>query len=112
MSDQKGITVADVEGPWVPQGFESGLIERCRRGWNTPIGQLSNEQLATYLRQKIALSLLVSEARSRIAARVVFYKDRDYAAFERILESTLEAVPLRLLSYCLMPKHWHLSQIT
>lgn len=43
-----------------------------------------------------------------VGRRKIFYKERDYAAFERILESTLEAVPLRLLSYCLMPNHWHL----
>jgi hypothetical protein len=61
-------SVADVEGPWVdePGGFQSGLIERCRRGWNTPIGALSNELLATYLRQKIALRLVVPEARRRL----------------------------------------------
>lgn len=54
----------------MPQRFESGLIERCQRGWNTPVAELSNEQLATYLRQKIALSLVVPEARARTAARV------------------------------------------
>jgi putative transposase len=43
-----------------------------------------------------------------VGRRKIFYKERDYAAFERILESTLEIVPLRLLSYCLMPNHWHL----
>jgi putative transposase len=43
-----------------------------------------------------------------VGRRKIFYKDRDYAAFEAVLESTLEVVPLRLLSYCLMPNHWHL----
>jgi putative transposase len=43
-----------------------------------------------------------------VGRRKIFYKDRDYAAFERVLESTLERVPMRLLAYCLMPNHWHL----
>jgi hypothetical protein len=60
-------TVADVEGPWVDPNWNSSLIERCRRGWNTPVVELTNELLATYLRQKIALSLVVPEARKRLA---------------------------------------------
>lgn len=40
---------------------------------------------------------------------VIFHKDGDYEAFERILGETLDHVPgMRLLSYCLMPNHWHL----
>ena len=38
----------------------------------------------------------------------LFADAADYAAFERILELTLEQVPVRLLSYCLIPNHWHL----
>jgi hypothetical protein len=67
MPRKQRATVADVEGPWVEPEFKSGLIERCKRGWNTPIGELTNELLATYLRQKIALRLVVPEARKRPA---------------------------------------------
>jgi putative transposase len=39
----------------------------------------------------------------------MFQKDGDYAAFERVLDEALDHVPgVRLLSYCLMPNHWHL----
>jgi putative transposase len=38
----------------------------------------------------------------------LFFKDGDYEAFERTLENTLEARPMRLLGYCVMPNHWHL----
>jgi putative transposase len=39
----------------------------------------------------------------------IFEKDADYLAFERVLVAALEHVPgVRLLSYCLMPNHWHL----
>lgn len=62
-------TVADVEGPWVEPRFRSGLIARCKRGWNTPVVELTDELLATYLRQKIGLSLVIPEARRRLAER-------------------------------------------
>lgn len=60
--------VADIEGSWVEQPFQSGLIERCKRNWNIPVIELTNEVLATYLRQKIALQLIIPEARRRIDA--------------------------------------------
>ena len=41
--------------------------------------------------------------------RRIFYKNRDYEAFERILDEALRHVPgMRLLAYVLMPNHWHL----
>ncbi len=42
------------------------------------------------------------------ARTTLFRKDRDYAAFLRVLVETQQRCPLRLLSYCLMPNHWHL----
>jgi putative transposase len=40
--------------------------------------------------------------------RILFRKDADYAAFERILEQAVERMPMRVLGWCLMPNHWHL----
>ena len=37
----------------------------------------------------------------------LFEKEQDYIAFERILEETVEARPMRVCSYCLMSNHWH-----
>ncbi len=37
----------------------------------------------------------------------LFFNDQDYLAFERIIADTLEKRPMRILSYCLMPNHWH-----
>src|SRR5579872_200365 len=37
----------------------------------------------------------------------LFDSDADYLAFENILEETFVVQPMRLLSYCLMPNHWH-----
>jgi len=38
----------------------------------------------------------------------LFDKPEDYDAFVGVLAETLEVVRMRLLSYCLMPNHWHL----
>jgi len=37
----------------------------------------------------------------------LFFNDQDFLAFERIIADTLEKRPIRILSYCLMPNHWH-----
>jgi len=38
----------------------------------------------------------------------LFDKQADYEAFERVLIETLSIRPMRVLSYCVMPNHWHL----
>jgi len=39
----------------------------------------------------------------------IFHKDRDYEAFETILEAATQRGPgVRVLGWCLMPNHWHL----
>jgi putative transposase len=38
----------------------------------------------------------------------VFRKAADYEAFEHLLGEGLERYPVELLTYCLMPNHWHL----
>ena len=43
-----------------------------------------------------------------VGRRVLFRSRADYAAFERILQQVLEVAPMRILSYCLMPNHWHM----
>lgn len=63
--------VAAVEGPWVEPYFDSSLIERCRVNWPTPVTEVSNHALATFIRQRIALQLVVPEAKRRIAAGFV-----------------------------------------
>jgi putative transposase len=43
-----------------------------------------------------------------VGKRQIFHKEGDYLAFERVLAHCLEAVPIKLFAYCLMPNHWHL----
>ena len=38
----------------------------------------------------------------------IFRKEEDYAAFEQVIAEIHERLPTRLLSYCLMPNHWHM----
>ncbi len=38
----------------------------------------------------------------------IFEKDEDDAAFERVMAHALQAVPVRLLAYGLMPNQWDL----
>lgn len=41
------------------------------------------------------------------ARATIFHKPEDFDAFERILADGLERYPCRILSYQLMPNHWH-----
>jgi putative transposase len=46
---------------------------------------------------------------NRRAARLPLFDDEpDYQAFIKVLSEVLSLYPVRLLSYCLMPNHWHL----
>jgi len=38
----------------------------------------------------------------------LFFNQQDYQLFERILRDTLQRTPTRVLTYCVMPNHWHL----
>ncbi|HEY0063486.1 MAG TPA: hypothetical protein VGC21_15315 [Telluria sp.] len=61
-------TVADFAGPWREPDTDSSLIQRLRANWSVPVGEITNYCLATFIRQKIALGLVVPEAQRRIAA--------------------------------------------
>jgi putative transposase len=52
---------------------------------------------------------LIYHALNRGNARTaIFDGDEDYAAFERVLAQAVVRYEMRLLSYCLMPNHFHL----
>ena len=42
-----------------------------------------------------------------VGRRVLFIKDEDFLAFERVVEETLRTRRMRLWAYCVMPNHWH-----
>jgi putative transposase len=43
------------------------------------------------------------------ARQDVFHKKRDFDAFLKLLELACQKRPMRVLSYCLMPNHFHLA---
>jgi hypothetical protein len=79
-------SIADLEGPWADPDFYSGLIERCRRNWNTPVYKLSNEILAMFLRQRFGLEIVIPEARKRLASGF----DDDSELYEGELAAALQ----------------------
>ena len=59
-------SVEDVEGAWVEPAFESGLISRCKQFWSVPVDRLPDHVLATDLRQRIGLTVVLPETRRRV----------------------------------------------
>jgi len=58
---------------------------------------------------RVALGGLVYHVLNRANGRMqLFESDGDYQAFEKVLEEAHEQVPMRTLSYSVMPNHWHL----
>jgi hypothetical protein len=60
------ISIADILGPWVDPDWESSLVHRCREAWNKPLKDLSREELATLLRQKLATKQLLPVAKRKL----------------------------------------------
>jgi hypothetical protein len=82
------ISIADILGPWVDPQFGSGLIDRCRRAWNKPLCDLTNEELATFLRQKIAVEYILPIAMSRLENHI----DNDNEMYDGELKAAVEYV--------------------
>jgi putative transposase len=60
-------------------------------------------------RARIAPGGIIYHVLNRAIAKTRLFRTRkDYEAFQRCLIQTLEVAPIRLLSYCVMPNHWHL----
>ena len=66
----ESISIADIVGPWVEPSWESGLTDRCRKAWSKPLKDLSREELATLLRQGIAVEYLLPVAKQKVRAGI------------------------------------------
>jgi putative transposase len=51
--------------------------------------------------------MVFHELNRGVGRRLLFTKDEDFLAFERVVEETLRTRRMRLCAYCLMPNHWH-----
>jgi hypothetical protein len=63
-------SIEDILGPWAESDWQSGLIERCKRAWKKPLQELTNEELATLLRQDIATDRILPISEDRIRRAV------------------------------------------
>ena len=60
-------------------------------------------------RLRVSTGGVVYHVLNRAVGRArLFRTDADYLAFEKVLEQVHGRLPVRLLSYCLMPNHFHL----
>lgn len=60
-------------------------------------------------RLRISTGGLAYHVLNRAVGRGRLFEDEaDYQAMERVIARTHKLLPTRLLSYCLMPNHWHL----
>lgn len=58
---------------------------------------------------RAAVGDLVYHVLNRANARVrIFKSEADYKAFEQVLAEARERFSMRILSYCVMPNHWHM----
>ena len=80
------ISVADLLGPWVEPDWDSGLIERCRNAWSKPLRDLTNQELATLLRQRFAVEHILPIASQRVQDDF----DDDTEIYDGELESAIE----------------------
>ncbi|HTY89346.1 MAG TPA: hypothetical protein VMB80_17995 [Candidatus Acidoferrum sp.] len=79
-------SIADFLGPWVEPDWDSGLIERCRSAWSKPIRDLTNQELATFLRQRFVVEHLLPVASKRVQDGF----DDDTEIYDGELESAIE----------------------
>ncbi|MCE6976547.1 hypothetical protein EI534_03710 [Pseudomonas frederiksbergensis] len=78
------LAVSDILGPWSGDA-PTGLIQRCREAWDTPLESLNDLMVATFLNQNIATKHLLIEAKRRI-------KDQERDETEYFDGQLLEAI--------------------
>ncbi|WP_146016064.1 MULTISPECIES: hypothetical protein [unclassified Pseudomonas] len=59
------LTVSNLLGPWSGDD-NTGLMQRCKEAWDTPLESLNDLMVATFLNQNIATEHLLVEARRRM----------------------------------------------
>lgn len=58
---------------------------------------------------RVAVADVVYHVINRANGRLpIFHQDKDYQHFEALLQEAKDLTDMRILSYCIMPNHWHL----
>jgi hypothetical protein len=79
-------SLSDLLGPWIDSDWNSGLNARCKNAWSKPLRDLSREELATLLRQRIAVEHLLPIAKKRLEDGI----DDDTEMFDGELQEAIE----------------------
>lgn len=61
----RNLTVLTIVGPWQGEAT-TGLMQRCRDSWQTPLHALSDLMVATFLIQRVAEIQMIEEAEARL----------------------------------------------
>jgi len=61
----ESITAASLLGPWSGEA-STGLTQRCKDAWDVPLHALSDQMIATFLNQRVAVPEMLKEARRRL----------------------------------------------
>ena len=80
-------SAADIEGEWKDPSFTSSLIDRCKESWHTPTVDLTNLALLTYLHERIALQVMIPEARKRVERKFDDHTERFVGELAEALHS-------------------------
>jgi putative transposase len=60
-------------------------------------------------RPRISTGGIAYHVLNRAVGRGILFEDEgDYLAMEHVIERTFRICPIRIISYCLMPTHWHM----
>ncbi|ROM80243.1 hypothetical protein BK654_04945 [Pseudomonas brassicacearum] len=59
------LTVSSLLGPWCGDS-PTGLMQRCKEEWDTPLANLSDLMVATFLNQNIVVAHVLVEAKRRL----------------------------------------------
>ena len=58
---------------------------------------------------RVAVADVIYHVINRANGRAtIFHNDKDYQHFEALLQEARDLTDMRILSYCIMPNHWHL----
>lgn len=89
-------TVSSLIGPWKGVA-ETSLQERCRDAWYTPLDELSDLEVATFLNQKIAAPQMLVEPKRRLKSAFCLSQRAENGQKQRLNSGVFssEKIPFR-----------------
>jgi hypothetical protein len=86
-------SVSDILGPWEDPNWDSGLIHRLKAAWNKPMDTFTNEELATFLRQDMAVSNILPIAQQRLKEKFDDGSEMYEGELQKIVSEILSRQP-------------------